>query len=353
MKKRMAAILIASLMILISCGKQQPKQSMRHDNQARAEENYKISFKQNYPFFEEGWGKTVAYDERNQGDLYTVTMIDEKLHCTDYENGNKISCEEELTNVLTEYDIGEIYDDGSIKDMFLYEGTVYYTTSGSFGHENYLRRFKRNYGQVLMDDDQKLHHEEYTWDEDENFKIRLDIASENIYNIVGSHYIDDKGKLYLLAEDRVYLYNKKNLANELVFEKEDWNCYNHEYSLVKIDDIFYTGTNGGISSYDPVKKAQWLWVREDNMESIDDEETAEGMAKIIIENVFGEGADNGRSLIVEFDEENQLWKAHTQFGERVEDDLLADGHKQIILGGNEHVVMRKDNAEILAVWGEK
>lgn len=67
------------------------------------------------------------------------------------------------------------------------------------------------------------------------------------------------------------------------------------------------------------------------------EKEAEAIGKIILTSVYGENFDNGLPLLVMFDAEGQVWW--------VENQLPKDS-----LGGVHHIVIRKSNAEIIAIW---
>lgn len=73
---------------------------------------------------------------------------------------------------------------------------------------------------------------------------------------------------------------------------------------------------------------------------IRDEDSAKEIAALILKGVYGEDFDNGLPLSVSYDDDIQAWEINTQ---------LPDGY----LGGAKHIVLKKSNAEVIAIWATK
>jgi hypothetical protein len=69
-------------------------------------------------------------------------------------------------------------------------------------------------------------------------------------------------------------------------------------------------------------------------------EDAAEIAKIILRSVYGEDFDNALPLTVKFDAKKQEWLINTQ---------LPDG----VQGGQLYIIIRRSNAEVVAIWGTR
>ena len=73
---------------------------------------------------------------------------------------------------------------------------------------------------------------------------------------------------------------------------------------------------------------------------IRDEQSAAEIAAAIFKSVFGENSDYDLPLIVDFDEKEQNWLIMTQLPKNM-------------LGGSLYIIIKKSNAEVVAIWGTK
>lgn len=71
-----------------------------------------------------------------------------------------------------------------------------------------------------------------------------------------------------------------------------------------------------------------------------DETDAAEIATVIFRSVYGDDFDNGLPLIVDFDDKKQTWLIKTQ---------LPEG----MLGGSHYLIIKKSNAEVVAIWATK
>jgi len=77
-----------------------------------------------------------------------------------------------------------------------------------------------------------------------------------------------------------------------------------------------------------------------DMGCVRNEKDADAIARIIFTSVYGNDFDRGLPLLVQFDDEEQVWKIETQLPEDS-------------LGGSVHMIIKKSNAEVVAIWGTK
>ena len=77
-----------------------------------------------------------------------------------------------------------------------------------------------------------------------------------------------------------------------------------------------------------------------NMGCVSNEKDAEAIGRIILTSIYGEDFDCGLPLLVGFDDEGQVWRIESQ---------LPEGW----VGGANHIVIKKSNAEVVAIWGTK
>ena len=75
---------------------------------------------------------------------------------------------------------------------------------------------------------------------------------------------------------------------------------------------------------------------------VQNEQVAAEVALPILKSIYGDNCDSGLPLIVGFDEKEENWLIRTQ--------LPKDPN---IDGGNCYIVIRKRNAEVVAIWGTK
>lgn len=73
---------------------------------------------------------------------------------------------------------------------------------------------------------------------------------------------------------------------------------------------------------------------------IKDETAAIEVASAILKSVYGEEFDNEMPLVVHFNEKEATWLVKTQ---------LPDGFE----GGSKYIIIKKSNAEVVAIWATK
>lgn len=73
---------------------------------------------------------------------------------------------------------------------------------------------------------------------------------------------------------------------------------------------------------------------------VPDEGSAAEIAAVILKSVYGENFDNGLPLVVNFDDVKQEWLIRTQ--------LPKD-----MCGGSKYIIIKKSNAEVVAIWATK
>ena len=277
-------LLIVLILFLVSCAQQSlgdkgtvgdlddtpaPSATNNGDDIAFTDDN-------NYPFYEKGWKKTAVDDIKDKENIYAVSLFNERIHYGAYIRDvpynlkllhyEKVGVGKTVTFIWN-YDgewtedgglycvpggfgtaaFGSIYQivDNAVLHLFIYNDEIYYNATTTF----YPTELYLYIGRLKFDDNT------YTWVDDENYRVDVNI-------VICNHCIDNRGNLYLLSYDGVYLYRNDSKILELVIDKGEWDYYNPNYPLIKIDDVFYTGTYGGIASYNPVTKEQYLWTRE-------------------------------------------------------------------------------------------
>ena len=77
-----------------------------------------------------------------------------------------------------------------------------------------------------------------------------------------------------------------------------------------------------------------------DMGCVNNEEDAEAIARIIMTSVFGKDFDHGLPLLVRFYDEEQVWWIESQLPKNMD-------------GGAHHIIIKKSNAEVVAIWGTK
>ena len=73
---------------------------------------------------------------------------------------------------------------------------------------------------------------------------------------------------------------------------------------------------------------------------IKNENDAAEIAKVILKSAYGENFDHGLPLDVNFDDIKQEWLINNQLPDGVE-------------GGQLYIIMKKSNAEVIAIWGTR
>lgn len=77
---------------------------------------------------------------------------------------------------------------------------------------------------------------------------------------------------------------------------------------------------------------------------VQDRETAIAIASAVLRSIYGDGFDNGLPLLVHYDGERQAWLLKSQLPQAEEGSYIA--------GGCKHIVIRRSDARVVAVWGE-
>lgn len=228
-------------------------------------------------FYQNNWTKTSTDDINEKDLLYSVSLFNDKLHYTKFFDDsnedfklieyNSDTQEESFLFIASKQgkrDGGvhciplegrhwindKIYyvAGKSVNDLFVFNDEIYYFSTRGFGYDNHL-------GKLKYDNDKQV------WLDDEQFKLYSNISlrqshEDSVCNdTLYAHYIYND-ELYLISTEGIYLLSENNKL-EIILTKKDWNYLN--YPLIKIDDTFYTGTNGGLVSYNLNTKEQYFW----------------------------------------------------------------------------------------------
>lgn len=71
-----------------------------------------------------------------------------------------------------------------------------------------------------------------------------------------------------------------------------------------------------------------------------DEQCAAEIAAAIFKSVYGENFDYGLPLVLNFNDSKQEWLIRTQLPKNMD-------------GGSKYIIIKKSNAEVVAIWAEK
>jgi len=229
-----------------------------------------------YPFFDSGWKQASDDSVSDKNNLYDVFLSDNKIsympHIDNSDVCYKVLQYEPDNGTGSMYIfIGYVYfeencglycipcnweediyciNNAFIRDIFVYNDEIYYLSNNYFGMLNFM-------GKLKYDAEKDI------WADDENFNLQFDGDSGfQSLNPMWSHCIDNEGNLYLLSSKGIFLYQPNTNTIKLVVNRDDWNYYQSTYQLIKIDDTFYTGTYGGIASYNITTGEQDIWIKE-------------------------------------------------------------------------------------------